>query len=91
MNYSGIKSREYAVSYRLYPLLLNLAFDDETHNQDEDEGADFERKQAIWMLKEKRKLIRAIAKTINGEIKSMETTSDTTNQQLPDRLRNNSS
>ncbi len=25
-----------------------------THtNQDEDEGADFERKQAIWMLKEK--------------------------------------
>jgi len=34
-----------------------------THtNQDDDEGADFERK-VIWMLKEKRKSIRAIAKT----------------------------
>ncbi len=35
-----------------------------THsNQDEDEGADFERKEAIWTLKEKRKSIRAIEKT----------------------------
>ncbi len=34
-----------------------------THtNQDEDEGADFEEKQVICMLKEKRKSIRAIAK-----------------------------
>ncbi len=35
-----------------------------THiNKDEDEGADFEKKQAIWMLKEMRKSIRALAKT----------------------------
>ncbi len=38
-------------------------------------------KQAIWMLKEKRKSIRALAKTKgHGEIKSLETTSDTSNQ-----------
>ncbi len=38
-------------------------------------------KQAIWMLKEKRKSIRAVAKTKgHGEIKSLETTSDTSNQ-----------
>ena len=32
-------------------------------NQDEDEEADEEEKQAIWMLKEKRKSIRTIGKT----------------------------
>ncbi len=32
-------------------------------NQDEDEGADFEKQASNWMLKNKRKSIRAIAKT----------------------------
>ncbi len=59
-----------------------------THtNQDEDEGADFERK--VSNLEAKRKeSIRGYSKNKgHEEIKSLETISDTSNQQRPDRLR----
>ncbi len=56
-----------------------------THtNQDEDERADSERKASN--LDAKRKEIHSKNKG-HGEIKSLETTSDTSNQQRPDRLR----
>ncbi len=62
INSSGIKSREYAVSVISITSVFWILHSMMTHtNQDE---ANFLReKQAIWMLKEKRKSIRAIAKT----------------------------
>ncbi len=63
-------------------------------NQDEDEGADFERKKAIWILKEIRKYIRALAQTKGMEksrvwnvLKKKETIGNISNQQQPDQLR----
>ncbi len=68
--------------------ILNLAFDDDTHKPGmKMRELTLREKLAIWMLKENSKSIRAIAKNKgHGEIKSLETTSDTSNQQLPDRL-----
>ncbi len=62
-----------------------------THtNQDEDEGADFERKASNLDAKRKYETNYNYSKNKeHGEIKSLETTSDTSNQQLPDE--NNSS
>ncbi len=60
-----------------------------THtNQDEDEGADFERKASNLDAKRKEEVIYSYSKNKeHGEIKSLETTSDTSNQQRHDRLR----
>ncbi len=60
-----------------------------THtNQDEDEGADFERQASNLDAKRKEEVNYSYSKNKGlGEIKSLETTSDTRNQQLPDRLR----
>ncbi len=60
-----------------------------THsNQDEDEGADFERKASNVDAKRKDEVNYSSSKNKgHEEIKSLETTSDTSNQQLPDRLR----
>ncbi len=60
-----------------------------THtNQDEDEEADFERKANNLDAKIKEEVNQSSSKNKgHGEIKSLETTSDTSNQQLPDRLR----
>ncbi len=61
---SGIKRRECVVSVISITSIFWILHSIMTHTkQDEDEGADFERKQAIWMQKEKRKSIRALAKT----------------------------
>ncbi len=60
-----------------------------THtNQDEDKGADFERKASNLDAKRKEEVNKSSSKNKgHGEIKILETTSDTSNQQLPDRLR----
>ncbi len=60
-----------------------------THtNQDEDEGADFERKASNFDAKRKEEVNKSSSKNKgHGEIKSLEITSNTSNQQLPDRLR----
>ncbi len=64
INSSDIKSRECVVSVISITSAFWILHSMMTHtNQDEEEGADFERKQAIWMLKENRKSIRATAKT----------------------------
>ncbi len=57
-----------------------------THtNQDEDEGADFERKATNLNAKRKEEVNESYSKNKgHGEFTSLETTS---NQQLPDRLR----
>ncbi len=44
-------------------IILNLAFDDDTQTRMKMRELTLREKQAIWMLKEKRKSIRAIAKT----------------------------
>ncbi len=70
------------MSYQLYPLLMYSESCIRWHTQTRMKMRELtlREKQAIWMLKEKIKSIRAIAKTKgHGEIKSLETTSDTNN------------
>ncbi len=78
------------VSYQLNPFLLYSESCIQwwhTQTRMKTRELTLRKKQAIWMLKEKRKSIRALAKTKGmDEIKSLETTSDTSNQQRPDRL-----
>ncbi len=51
------------ISYIHYFCILNLAFDDNTQTRMKMRELTLREMQAIWMLKEKRKSIRAIAKT----------------------------
>ncbi len=51
------------ISYIHYFCILNLAFDDDTQTRMKMWELILRERQAIWMLKEKRKSIRAIAKT----------------------------
>ncbi len=72
------------ISYNHYFCILNHAFDDDTQTRMKMNELALRVKQVMWMVKEKRKSIKALAKTGHGEIKSLETTS---NKQQPDRLR----
>ncbi len=83
---SGIKSRECVVSVISIASVFLILHSMITHtNQDEDEGADFERKASNLDAKRKEKVNKSSSKNKeHEEIKSLETTS---NQQRPDRLR----
>ncbi len=89
INSSGIKSRECVVSVISITSVFWILHSMMTHTiQDEDEGADFERKASNLDAKRKDDVNKSYSKNKgHGEIKSLETTSDTSNQQLPNRLR----
>ncbi len=89
INSSDIKSRECVVSVISITSVFWILHSMMTHtNQDEDEGADFARKASNLDAKRKEEVNYSSSKNKgHGEIKSLETTSDTSNQQLPDRLR----
>ncbi len=79
INSSGIKSRECVVSVIFFTSVFWILHSLITHTtQDEDERADFERKVSNLDAKEKRKSIRALAKT-----KGMEKSKEFRNHQQP--------
>ncbi len=85
INSSDIKSRECVVSVISIAFLHSMT----THtNQDENEGADFERKASNLDAKRKEEVNKSYSKNKgHGEIKSLENTGDISSQQWPDRLR----